>query len=111
MRYEGHLPNSIDGHCHNTIIHQFQEWKGADYVPDQIHPAIKWSKINPFKLQEADSVLWHIPTDSKNVVNNYGKKTTLAAKGSIPIYQVHDDVCQNKKCKCDGHHTDSNKKT
>jgi len=40
MRYEGHLPNSIDGHGSNTIIHQFQEWKGADYVPDQIHPAI-----------------------------------------------------------------------
>jgi hypothetical protein len=34
----------------------------------------------------------------------------VAAKGSIPIYQVHDDVCQNKKRKCDGHHTDSNKK-
>jgi hypothetical protein len=40
-KYEGHLSNSIDGYCHNTIIHQFQKWKGADYVLDQIHPAIK----------------------------------------------------------------------
>jgi hypothetical protein len=44
--------------------------------------------------------LWHIPTDSKNSVNNYEKKENsgyVAAKGSIPIYQVYDDVCQNKK--------------
>jgi uncharacterized protein YaiL (DUF2058 family) len=113
MRYEGHLPRNIDGHRRNTIIQQFLEWKGADYVPDQLHPAIKWSKSVPFKLQEAEHIVWHIPRDSKNGVVNSGKKDSskyVAAKGNVPIYQIHDNVHQNKKHKLDEQHMDSNKK-
>ena len=49
----------------------------------------------------------------KNGVNNYRKKDNskyVAARGSIPIYQIHNDVCPNKKRKSDDHHIDSNKK-
>jgi len=112
-RYEGHLPINIDGHRRNTIIQQFLEWKGTDYVPDQMHPAIKWSKSIPFKLQEAEHILWHMPRDSKNGVVNSSKKDSskyVAAKGSVPIYQIHDDIHQNKKHKLDEQHMDSNKK-
>jgi hypothetical protein len=64
-------------------------------------------------LQEAEHILWHIPRDSKNGAINSGKKDSskyVTAKGSVPIYQIHDDVHQNKKHKLDGQHMNSNKK-
>ena len=64
LRYDGQLPSSIDGHRHNTVICQFQEWKGYNYIPNYLHPAIQWSKSQPFKLQESDDALWHIPKNS-----------------------------------------------
>ena len=47
MRYEGTLPDHIDGHRRNTLIRQFQLWKGSSFVPQVVHPAIKWSMSNP----------------------------------------------------------------
>jgi len=40
LRYEGKLPSITDGHHHNTVICQLQEWKGNSYMPDSLHPAI-----------------------------------------------------------------------
>jgi aryl-alcohol dehydrogenase-like predicted oxidoreductase len=34
----------------------------------------------------------------------------VAAKGSVPMYQIYDDVHQNKKHKLDEQHMDSNKR-
>ena len=52
MRYEGTLPDHIDGHWCNTLIRQFQLWKGSSFVPQDVHPAIKWSMSNPFFVNE-----------------------------------------------------------
>lgn len=40
LKYDGDLPDNINGHHHNVLLHLFQEWKGLDYNPQQIHPAI-----------------------------------------------------------------------
>ncbi|TDL13420.1 hypothetical protein BD410DRAFT_735422, partial [Rickenella mellea] len=54
LRYEGQLPEYIQGDKRNTLIKKFQEWKGKDYVPENVHPTIRWSSESPFEIFEDD---------------------------------------------------------
>lgn len=114
FRYDGQLPSSIDGHCHKTVICQFQEWKGYNYIPNYLHPAIQWSKSQPFKLQESDDALWHIPKNSGSNGKISGTKKNdtayTAAKGSIPIYHINEKVNSCKKRKSEEQHKSISKK-
>ena len=90
LRYESRLPKHING-CHrNTVIRQFREWKGCEHVPKNIHPAIGWSKYNPFEMQpEILDSPWKIVDaseisenrDDDIIINNKMK----VAEGSIPV--------------------------
>ena len=50
LRYEGKLPDNIEGNFINPLIKAYQTWKGTDYVPHQTHPAVKWSVKDPLPL-------------------------------------------------------------
>jgi len=103
MSYQGTLPINIDGHRRNTLILQFQSWKGANYVPEEVHPSIQWSAAHPFIMQERNDVSWHIPKNVKvdkvgtEKVNHFN--TSITAKGSIPIYQIQEESNVGKKRK------------
>ena len=103
MRYLGTLLINIDGHRRNTLILQFQSWKGANYVPEEVHPSIQWSAAHPFIMQERNDVSWHIPKNVKvdkvgtEKVNHFN--TSITAKGSIPIYQIQEESNVGKKRK------------
>ena len=43
LRYEGQLPDHIQGKFGNPLIRAYQTWKGTNYVPELTHPALKWS--------------------------------------------------------------------
>jgi len=43
LRYEGELPDHIQGKFRNPLIRAYQKWKGTEYVPPITHPALKWS--------------------------------------------------------------------
>ena len=43
LRYEGQLPDHIQGNFRNPLIREYQTWKGTNYVPELTHPALKWS--------------------------------------------------------------------
>jgi len=47
LRYEGKLPDHIQGKFRNPLIRAYQKWKGADYIPPLTHPALKWSIKDP----------------------------------------------------------------
>jgi hypothetical protein len=90
LRYEGNLPDGINRDLHNSIIHQYQQWKGTDHVPAQIDAALRWSSNDPLTLLPVVSDSnWQIADKSK------GKKKIDAltkinsafvpAKGSIPV--------------------------
>ena len=49
LRYENKLPDYINGHRRNSLIRQFQQWKGTAYVPPKTHPAIRWGKNDPLE--------------------------------------------------------------
>ena len=59
--YEGNIPESanMNGHRRNVLIDQYRRWKGINHVPSTIHPAITWSKSNPFPLSPVvDDTKW-----------------------------------------------------
>jgi hypothetical protein len=91
MKYEGTLPGHIVGNRRNAIIREFQEWKGSDYVPSAVHPAIKWDKSQPFdKLEDVAVSAWQIIKQKEGKKKNGHKNKTelsnfVAAKGTAPV--------------------------
>ena len=110
LRYEGTLPPQITGNRRNTVIRQFQEWKGTDYVPGDVHCSIRWDKNDPLNLLDVvtDSP-WQIiqRTKKRQTVLTKKSDTTgfIAAKGSVPVSGVkrkmedYDVVPEPKKIK------------
>jgi hypothetical protein len=93
LKYDGLLPEYIDGHRCNTLLRQFQSWKGTGYLPQQMHTAIQWSKSSPFTVLESKETEWHMPksTGSSHKVSKLKDNTSyVMAKGSIPLYQSND---------------------
>ena len=61
LQFISQLVPEIDGHCQNTIIRQFQIWKGLNYTPENLHPTIKWSAQQPYPLEaEVQDNSWQI---------------------------------------------------
>ena len=59
------LPRKVAmGERRNILIDQFREYKGKNYIPSTVHPAIQWSKSDPF-LEWQECVDWQVPIDSK----------------------------------------------
>ena len=54
-QYMGKLPLIVNGSTCNTMISSFQRWKGAQYVPKVVHPAIRWSKRDPLLESQVDA--------------------------------------------------------
>jgi hypothetical protein len=50
LRYEGKLPDHIEGNLRNSLIRAYQKWKGTDYVPPLIHPPLKWAVKDPMPI-------------------------------------------------------------
>ena len=50
LRYEGQLPDHIQGKVRNSLIRAYQTWKGTNYVPELTHPALKWPAKDPLPL-------------------------------------------------------------
>src|SRR5882762_2988488 len=69
-----------------------------------MHPAIHWSKSNPFTVEETQDTKWHMPKYDGyyNNKNKQSKADTsyIPAKGSIPLYYTNDTE-NNKKRKSD----------
>jgi len=100
LRYCGSLPHHIDGHHRNSLIRQYQQWKGTHHVPALVHPAIQWSDSSPFNLLSAvTDTTWHIPKcdvlkkgDLK--VSRCDISLFLAAKGSISLNKTVHNVAR-----------------
>ncbi|KAF8577371.1 hypothetical protein K439DRAFT_1649094 [Ramaria rubella] len=116
LRYEGNLPSDIIGEWRNTIIREYQLWKGSNFIPKHVHTALHWSKDDPFPLLDvAEDTDWYIHqevTDGNAVKSDitpnkkikFSHITYVAAEGSKPLpYLSHDPgknigVKKNKTC-------------
>ena len=92
LRFHSQLVPEIYGHCRNTLIRQFRTWKGLNYTPENIHPAIKWSAQQPYPLEaEVQDISWQVVNRKKDSDSNLNDSTIkasnsfIAAKGSMPL--------------------------
>jgi hypothetical protein len=61
LRYEGQLPDDFKQEIRSVMIHQFQLWKGTDYIPPKTDAALKWSQTDPLDLVSVvDDSLWQL---------------------------------------------------
>ncbi|KAF8588308.1 hypothetical protein K439DRAFT_1335537, partial [Ramaria rubella] len=107
LRYEKKLSKGISGDWRNTIIREYQLWKGTAFVPKHVHAALRWSKDDPFHLLEvSEDVNWYIHkgTTSGNEVihdstqNKKGKFSHIAyvtAQWSKPLLHLSHDQGKN----------------
>ena len=64
------LPRKVAMGDHRKIlIDQFREYKGKSYMPSSIHPAIQWSKTDPF-LEWQECVNWRVIDSKTDGINS-----------------------------------------
>jgi hypothetical protein len=85
LNFDDKLPLNIAmADRRNTIIDLFRKWKGQKYIPSAMHPAIRWSKTDPF-LEYQDCVDWQREV-TKSKVDNGETKINAA---TIPVAVTH----------------------
>jgi len=85
LRYEEKLPIDITGSTRTSIIRKFQEWKGINYVPKNVHHSIKWSDKAPMaEIEIVHSTPWTMILPEKK---EKSKRSTL-----LSDHQVNDAV-------------------
>ena len=72
LRYEGKLSIKVYGDIQNTLIKTFRDWKGQQYVPNNVHSAIRWSKHDP--LLESEIIDINKIRSSMNTENKTKRK-------------------------------------
>src|SRR6202790_3123844 len=119
LRYEGQLPDHIQGNFRNPLIRAYQTWKGTNYVPKLTHPALKWSAKDPLPLLSVvTDAPWQI-IEKKQANKKKAKADAevaddapevqsgfVAAQGSVPV-----DSSKNRKVEDDESASASIKKT
>src|SRR6267154_144103 len=90
LRYEGKLPDYIQGNFRNPLIKAYHKWKGTNYVPPLTHPALKWSVNDPIPLLPVvTDAPWQIIDKKKKkevkIETTKIPSVFVAAKGSVPV--------------------------
>jgi hypothetical protein len=90
FKYEGKLPDDIQGKFRNPLIRAYQKWKGTDYVPPLTHPALTWSVKDPMPLLSVvTDAPWQIIDKKKKkevkIETASIQSGFVAAKGSVPV--------------------------
>jgi hypothetical protein len=83
LQFNNKLPTKIAmADRRNTLIEEFRKWKGEKYLPSAMHPAIRWSKTDPF-LELQDTADWRV-IDS-NVDSNVKSTSSSVPSDTIPV--------------------------
>lgn len=83
LRYEGQLPTNIQGYFINSLIRQYQIWKGTSYVSDHVDNTLKWSLNDPMDmLPVVTDGPWQLPTKNNIKQNTQGPQ--------LPSYQLQE---------------------
>jgi hypothetical protein len=75
LHYNKKLPESVNAHTRNLLIKQYRDWKGEAYVPSSLHPALVWTKSNPFiEPSTYEPVPWENLQPEKGVTKSKKRK-------------------------------------
>ena len=90
LRYEGELPDHIQGKFRNHLIRAYHKWQGTDYVPPLTYPALTWSVKDPIPiLSVVIDAPWQIIDKKKKrevkIETACIQSGFVAAKGSVCV--------------------------
>jgi len=80
LHHSRKLPLTITGDTRINLIVAFREWKGEQYVPQNVHPSIKWSKYSPWLESEVLSV-----NERLELLEKLREKRAAAKKGEKKV--------------------------
>ena len=81
------------GESRGVLIKAFRKWKGENYVPKNVHKAIRWSKHDPLNESEIFDA-WIINTkDNKQdtILKEQNSKKRKLEKIDNTIYKKHEN--------------------
>jgi hypothetical protein len=92
LAFYSQLSPEINGHSGNTLLRWFCAWKGLNYVPENLHPSIKWSAQCPNPLEaEVQDIPWQIVNRKEHLNSNLNNSifkapnSFITTKGSMPL--------------------------
>ena len=95
-RYVGRLRETVYGLTRNALIAAYCKCKGNQYVPKQVHRAIRWSKRDP--LIESD--VYDISNTATSVQVNKTTTVTVATNQQVTNHdRTASDSTKMKKCR------------
>ncbi|KAH6907182.1 hypothetical protein BKA70DRAFT_1104850 [Coprinopsis sp. MPI-PUGE-AT-0042] len=106
LRYNGKLPESVQGtHC-KDLIKSFRLWKGETYVPRNTHPCIRWSKGNqPWEDDPSPIEPWTMVAHKKTSSNeNVETDNLVPAQGTASLILKSEST--KRKLDTEDPHTD-----
>ena len=87
LQFNNKLPLNIAiADRRNIMIDLFRKWKGEKYIPSAMHPAIRWSKTDPF-LEMQDIIDWRV-IDSKFDLDNNKNRSESVPSETISVVQT-----------------------
>jgi hypothetical protein len=94
LKYEGQLPDDMNGVLRNPLIRQYQKIKGTNYVPTMTDAVLRWNSEDPLPLIDAiNDSPWKIVDKFKNKNKNKNSDSRevqlqsnyVPAKGSLKL--------------------------
>jgi hypothetical protein len=84
LAFYSQLPPKINGHSCNTLIRQFHACKGLNYVPENLHPSIKWSEQCPNPPEaEVQDISWQIVNRKEQPNSNLNNSIFKASNAFV----------------------------
>ncbi|KAJ3969041.1 hypothetical protein EV361DRAFT_804587 [Lentinula raphanica] len=79
LRFDNVLPSTVCGTTRKLLIESFLQWKGSEHLPSHIHSSIKWSKSDPYVLEQELLPSW-TTMDKKNTTGHSSSKISRCSK-------------------------------
>ncbi|KAH6894767.1 hypothetical protein BKA70DRAFT_1117490 [Coprinopsis sp. MPI-PUGE-AT-0042] len=92
LRYNGDLPEFIDGTHRKDLISAFRTWRGSKYVPKHTHKAIRWNKCSKGDEWENDDS----PIEPWKLVVTDKSKNKSGRKGALTVEDDYVPACGQK---------------
>ncbi|KAF9547537.1 hypothetical protein CPC08DRAFT_648754 [Agrocybe pediades] len=113
LRYEGKLPDHVNGFIRRPLIKLFQQWKGDACEGSDWHPSIKWSPTDKKLLEEKDDLMWNERLNAniaatRTVERNLAKRKMPLASLEVLNEKSDSSSVSNKKKRTSDSSCDAN---
>ncbi|KAJ3753330.1 hypothetical protein EV360DRAFT_53656 [Lentinula raphanica] len=82
LHYENKCDSSVQGSTRSVLIESFRNWKGETFNPPHIHTAIRWSKKDPYIVDEQPFLEWKIVGPLKKQLKQSQSTTIVHANNT-----------------------------